>query len=493
MTEHSSLAHRTNQHLDPDKSRVIAKLYLPGEEIQGNQSRVAIVVQRVLALSEADVEAMAESTMRDFGTRHRDLNGLLLENGRRVASHISDVSELSEARTTVMGAAFTAEYAIEGAALCNPSVVPHPDQSGLQPGQLRVALSLRAIGEGHVSSVGFASAIVGPDLTWKFQARQTPTVVGAVIPLSWTNDQFRTLLEIDGVLDDLAHSVLGALPDVFTPEDLRDAISGSHADLLSRPTANDTIRSLQRAVTLAYQTTFPADVELSQQVLLPVIVDESAGVEDARFVRFIGADDESEYRATYTAFDGNNVSIRLIVSPDLRTFNSFPLSGPAARNKGMALFPRQVNGQFVALCRTDGETTSVTTSRDGLTWGDPFPIHEPAAAWELVQVGNCGSPIELDQGWLVLTHGVGPMRSYAIGALLLDRAEPTKVIARLDAPLIAPNDDERDGYVPNVLYSCGSLVHDGTLWLPYGIGDARIAVASVSVDELLRAMTPVSG
>jgi predicted GH43/DUF377 family glycosyl hydrolase len=227
-------------------------------------------------------------------------------------------------------------------------------------------------------------------------------------------------------------------------------------------------------------------------VLMPAIPDESAGIEDARFVRFTPAVGEPEYRATYTAFDGRYIALRLIVSPDLRSFTTYPMTGPAARNKGMALFPRMVGGQFMALCRSDGETTSLTTSADGVSWGEPIAVHEPRSAWELVQVGNCGSPIELDEGWLVLTHGVGPMRTYAIGAFLLDLDDPTKMIARLEEPLITPTAGERDGYVPNVVYSCGGIVHERTLWLPYGIGDARIGVTRTSVDDLLRAMVPVA-
>jgi predicted GH43/DUF377 family glycosyl hydrolase len=230
---------------------------------------------------------------------------------------------------------------------------------------------------------------------------------------------------------------------------------------------------------------FPPDVGLSQQVLLPAAADESHGMEDARFVRFVGADGVAEYRATYTAYDGRQIAPRLLVSPDLRKFSAQRLAGPAARNKGMALFPRLIGGRHLALCRSDGESTSLASSPDGVVWGDAQLIQEPAAAWELLQVGNCGPPIETDRGWLVLTHGVGPLRTYSIGALLLHIDEPTRVIGRLRRPLLRPAPDEREGYVPNVVYSCGGLVHDGRLWLPYGIGDARVGVAWASMQELL--------
>ena len=492
MTGNRPLAHRIDEHLYPDLSRVVARLYLPGEEIAGNQSRVALVVQRVLRLTDDEVDQEAEIVVKDFAGRHRDLDDLLYENALRVSSHVPEGVVLNETQSLVMGAAFTAEFAVEGAALCNPSVVVDPDQSDLLEGETRLVLSVRAIGEGHVSSLGFASAIVGPGRSWRFLPRQGPLIAGRTQPLSWVNSQFRTLLEIDGVLDDLSHSILAALPEVFTIDDFRVALAEVHTDLLIRPNAGDTIAALRRAVSLAYESLFPMDIELSQQVLLPAIPDERAGIEDARLVRFTDAEGNSEYRATYTAYNGHDVGGRLIISGDLRHFHTYPMTGPAARNKGVAIFPRLVDGRFMALCRSDGETTSITRSDDGLAWDEPVAVHEPTAAWEVVQVGNCGSPIELAEGWLVLTHGVGPMRTYAIGAVLLDLEDPTKVLRRLETPLIEPAPDERNGYVPNVVYSCGGIVHEGTLWLPFGIGDSRIGVAWISVDELLDAMTSVA-
>jgi predicted GH43/DUF377 family glycosyl hydrolase len=208
-------------------------------------------------------------------------------------------------------------------------------------------------------------------------------------------------------------------------------------------------------------------------------------MEDARFTRFINDDGSIEYRATYTAYDGQSIAPRLLLSRDLRHFRAHRLAGPAAHNKGMALFPRPVNGRHLALCRTDGENISLASSTDGYTWSAPQLIHTPTHAWEMLQVGNCGPPIETDRGWLVLTHGVGPMRTYAIGAILLDLSDPSQVIGRLSRPLLEPDHDEQDGYVPNVVYSCGALPHDGRLWLPYGIDDSRIGVAWVPLPELL--------
>lgn len=489
MSRAHVLAHRIDAHLTPDASRVVARLYLPGEEIAGNHSRVAQVVKRVLCLSDAEVNDAVERVMANFSERHQNFGDLLLENSRRVEAHIESTDQLSDSRAHFMGAVFTSEYAVEGACLCNPSVVIAPDQSGLGTNQVRVVLTLRAIGEGHVSSIEFATAIVGPGHTWRFEPRQTPLVSATAYPTPWDKAHYRAAVEAQGPLDDLAHNVLALVSDAFSLEQFREALSNVHADLLIRPHADETIDMLRRVAALAYECQFPSDIDISQQVLMPALTDEAVGMEDARLVRFVYPDGRVEYRATYTAYNQRDIHLRTLVTADLRTFFSYPLVGAAASNKGMALFPRMINGKYAALCRSDGETTSVTTSEDGLTWEEATPIHAPTAAWEIVQVGNCGPPIELPQGWLVLTHGVGPMRVYAIGAMLLDLHDPTKVLAHLDAPLLAPLQSKRDGYVPNVVYCCGGLVHDGILWIPHGVDDKEITVAWANVDELVASMT----
>jgi predicted GH43/DUF377 family glycosyl hydrolase len=456
------------------------------------QSRVGLVVGRVMALPESEVVSLAVDIEAGFGKRHLSLTQLLSENGQRVASHLESDAVPSLARSIVLGAAFTAEFAVEGAALCNPSTVIAPDQTGLDEGDLRVVVSLRGIGEGHLSSLGFATAIIGRDHTWSFEARQMPLVTGRTTSATWTIDQFRAVLEFNLLVDDLTHNVLAALPSEFSDAELNEALVAIHPDLSGRPSAPDTMNAIRLLAASAYESHFPAEVDVSQRVLLPAVADEKFGIEDARFVRFEKDDGTFEYRATYTAYNGTDVSPRLIVSTDLRVFRTYRMTGPAAVNKGVALFPRKVGGRFLSLCRSDGETSSLAESADGFTWDGAVPVHEPLTGWELLQVGNCGSPIEIEQGWLVLTHGVGPMRSYAIGAMLLDRDDPSKVLGRLESPLLSPQEDEREGYVPNVVYSCGGIVQDGILWLPYGIGDARIGVAWVSVDELVANMSPTA-
>jgi predicted GH43/DUF377 family glycosyl hydrolase len=474
--------------LHPDPARVIARLFLPGEELRPGRSRAGAVVNRVLALPEEEVEALAARLTTEFSGRHRNYLDLLHENASRVSSHLPKRAKLSPARTLVLGASFTAEYAVEAAALCNPSVVLAPDQSGLRKGQTRMAVSLRGIGEGHVSSLGFATAVVGPGPKWTFEPRVLPIVPGTSAPAHWRREHFRAVLSQQRRLDELSHSVLASVPETFTGLDLQHAIDAAHPDLVGRPAGLATVDVLRQLVFSTYEVSFPYDVQLSQQVLMPAASEESNGMEDARFVRFVSDDGAVEYRATYTAYDGRHIAPRLLTSPDLRVFQAHRLAGPAARNKGMALFPRLVGGRHLALCRSDGESTSLASSADGFVWGKPELVQAPAASWEVLQVGNCGPPLETAEGWLVLTHGVGPMRTYAIGAMLLDLDEPTKVLRHLERPLLETAPDERNGYVPNVVYSCGGVLHDGRLWLPYGIGDARIGVAWASLDELLGEM-----
>jgi predicted GH43/DUF377 family glycosyl hydrolase len=483
------ITHRMPAGLCADPARVIARLFLPGEELQLGQSRAGQVIDRVMNLAEDEVERLAADLLRDFGGRHHNYEALLRRHASIVSVHIETARELTSARTLLLGAAFTAEYATEGAALCNPSAVLAPDQSGLRAGQARVALSLRGIGEGHMSSIGFCSAVVGPGAQWAFEPRLLPVSTADIGSASWHRAHLYAVLADQGYLDELAEAVVHALPAVFDRVDLERALAEAHRDLLTRPGSAATVALLRKVVSSAYDACFAHDSDLGQRILSPAADDESNGMEDARFTRFTADDGTIEYRATYTAYDGRQIAPRLLISPDLREFSAHRLAGPAARNKGMALFPRKVHGQYLALCRSDGERTSVASSADGYVWDRPVLLQEPSAPWELLQVGNCGPPIETSQGWLVLTHGVGPMRVYAIGTMLLDLDDPTRVTGRSRTPLLSPGTGERDGYVPNVVYSCGACLHDGLLWIPYGIDDSRIGVAYASLGEVLAGLS----
>jgi predicted GH43/DUF377 family glycosyl hydrolase len=486
------IARRIQAGLRPDPSRVIARLFLPGEELQVTRSRASQVVDRVMSLAEEEVERLAAGLLRDFGGRHRNYQAILRRHASIVSAHVEEARELTVARTLLLGATFTAEYATEGAALCNPSAVLGPDQGGLHAGQARVALSLRGIGEGHISSIGFCSAIVGPGAQWTFEPRLLPVSVADTTPASWRKAHLQAVLADQGHLDELAEAVLHALPAEFESPDLERALAEAHRSLLTRAGSAATADLLRKVMSSAYDASFARDASLGQRILSSTADDESHGMEDARFTRFTSDDGTVEYRATYTAYDGQRIAPRLLISSDLRVFRAHRLAGPAARNKGMALFPRKVHGQHLALCRSDGESTSLARSADGYTWDRPVVLQEPSAPWEMLQVGNCGPPIETDQGWLVLTHGVGPMRVYVIGTLLLDLDDPARVVGYSRTPLLSPGPDEQDGYVPNVVYSCGAFLHDGLVWIPYGIDDRRIGVAYAPLGEVLADLSSAS-
>src|SRR5260221_3240943 len=385
----------------------------------GADSRASQVVDRVMSLAEAEVQELAAGLLRDFGSRHLNYPALLRRHASIVSAHIKDARELTAARTLLLGASFTAEYATEGAALCNPSAVLGPDQSGLRAGQARLALSVRGIGEGHISSIGFCSAVVGPGAQWTFEPRLLPVSVANITPADWSRAHLQAVLADQGYLDELAEAVLHALPAEFEGADLERALAEAHRGLLTRAGSAATADLLRKVVASAYDASFARDACLGQRVLSPSADEESNGMEDARFTRFTADDGTVEYRATYTAYDGQRIAPRLLTSSDLRVFRAHRLAGTAARNKGMALFPRKVPGQHLALCRSDRESTSLATSADGYVWHRPGVLREPSRPWGKLQVGNCGPPIETDQGWLVLTHGVGPMRVYVIGTLLL--------------------------------------------------------------------------
>jgi predicted GH43/DUF377 family glycosyl hydrolase len=417
--------------LAPDARRVIARPFMPREEIYPDGStRMQIVLQRILAMPQAVVADTLGTARALFAGRHRDLDGVLVRNFGLVASRFEHLGlmdrPLSAERRDLIGAYFTHEFSVEAAALGNPSIVVAPDQSGLRPGELRVVLTLRAIGEGHISSIEFRTGVVGPGAAVRIDA-----------PSSYATTGTTTERGSDGE---------------------------------------------------EYHVEFQATTELSERVLFPNRATESHGMEDARCVRFVD-DDSVTYYATYTAFDGHNIRPRLLQTDDFAEFRVSTLTGRASQNKGIALFPRRVGGRFLALGRYDNVNNYLIASDDARGWHDATVIQEPERPWELMQLGNCGSPLETDAGWLVVTHGVGPFRRYTLGAVLLDLDEPSRVIGHLKEPLLSPSDDEREGYVPNVVYSCGALIHDGYLVLPYGFADVGANVATIPIGELLSRLT----
>ncbi len=487
------LATRLDLTLSPDPRRVIIKLFVPGEDAALARTRAAALIDRITLLDDHETAGMLRETLRRFGGRHHDLEATFLHHYDLIRYRVPRHIDLPPAARLLVGAYFSHEYAVEAAALCNPSMVAHPDQSALSSGQLRVVISLRQIGEGHLSSIGFATALLGPGTCLTIADRSGPLTVGRRHGTHHRRDLLAAGLADDDWDNEVSATVLGSLPELFDDDDFERAVTQLPADLLTRTTTHRTLEELRRATASDYAVAFPADVPLDRRVLWPATAAESNGMEDARFVRVLGEDGMYSYQATYTAYDGRHIHSRMLSSDDWRHFEVTPLRGPAAANKGMALFPRAVGERRLALCRSDGETIGLTSLDRHNRWQRPVPLHTPRSGWELIQVGNCGSPMETEFGWLVLTHGVGPVRRYAIGALLLDLHEPHRVIAELPGTLLTPGDAERDGYVPNVVYSCGGLLHAGTLWLPYGASDTRIGFAHVPLAGLVEAMRPPRG
>jgi predicted GH43/DUF377 family glycosyl hydrolase len=477
----------TGIQLPPDHTRVIARFFVAGREDVGpGDSRAAQVIDRILHLDESAVEDAVRDVDVHFSNRHRDLHDYLSDHAEMVMSRVDPGVDLSPARKLLIGASFTSEYSIEGAALCNPSAVLHPQQD--TSGDAKFIMSVRGIGEGHISSIGFRTGKVTSSGTVTIDPPDPFPATAYGIPGMHYKSVFHAKMAELG--DDLENAsfVLDALPSRFDSTELDAQIELLAADFATRRHTSNTLSNLRYLARSSYRIEFPAASKLSERVLWPQAPAERHGMEDARFVRFVGDDGEVTYYATYTAFDGINISQQLLETADFNTFTSSPMAGAAASGKGFALFPRKIRGRFVALSRSDRETNSITFSDDLCCWNTSEPIQVPEQSWEVLQLGNCGSPIETDAGWLVLTHGVGPMRTYAIGAILLDLDEPQRVLARLTRPIISPPDDHRDGYVPNVVYSCGGFAHNGTLVLPYGVADQEIAIATISIDQLIGAM-----
>jgi predicted GH43/DUF377 family glycosyl hydrolase len=485
----AALVTRTAARIGPDPTRVIARLFVPGHEaMTDGESRAMPVIERILAMTDDEVAHALSRTFIRYEGRHRDLPATLRENFSLVAHRLGERVVMDRERRLLIGAYFTQEYAVEAAALFNPSIVLHPDQSGLTDGEARFVMSLRAVGEGHLSCIEFRTGVVSGDAAVRFDPPGSLLSTGIARTSSYRRDLLRDKMIEEGEADENARFVWDALPERFDRAQLETALSDLRLQSVTRRDAHAFVDKLRWAADCNYTVEFDGR-SLSERVLWPRGPAESHGMEDARFVRFVGDDGAVTYYATYTAFSGAAVTPQLIETTDFQTFSTSQLAGPAAKNKGMALFPRRVGGRYVALSRWDGENNGVSFSDDGHRWGISTMVEKPRHPWELVQIGNCGSPIETDAGWLFLTHGVGPMREYAIGAGLLSLDDPTHLIGTLSEPLLVPDAEERVGYVPNVLYSCGSLVHGDTLVLPYGCGDSAIRIATMSVDALLDRLT----
>ncbi len=471
--------------LAPDSSRVIIRPFIPGDP-----QRIAAVIGRALELTEKEVARALEDVREEFHHRHFDIDEILRQHYRKIRPHVYTGKRLSDARRQLLGALFSGEYALESAALFNPSIIPHPDQSGVAAGGLRFVLSLRATGEGHISSIEFRSGVIDPEGAVSLDpVTHFVTPPEVIANPAYRKRAFLTKLHEMCRESGMCREVFEPLSDWFTLRQLRKSVGRAREERERPSQAMD--RMLERVEWLAdsnYELRFPETLEMSSRIIFPVSANESNGIEDARFVRFRNEGGDAIYYATYTAYNGRSILPQMIETRDFLHFRVLTLSGGAVQNKGMALFPRRVHGEFLMLSRQDDENLFLMRSRDPHHWDDPQLLMRPAEIWESVKIGNCGSPLETPEGWLVITHGVGPMRKYCIGAALLDLNDPSKVIGRLEEPLLAPSGNEREGYVPNVVYSCGALIHSGRLVLPYAMSDQASAIVSLPVDDLLACM-----
>jgi len=428
----ATFLNRQALYLRPDPARVIVRPFKPTTEPRDlnptDKTRANHIVERVLALDPKVAAQLLADVLENFEDRHRNLLETFEARADVMEQALAAHGTFSSVQRQLIGAYFLNEYSFEASALFNPSIVPHPDQSDAPKGGLRFVLSLRAVGEGHVSSLTFRAGTVAADGSLSVD----PTARLASSP--------RIKLRVP------------------------------------RPDGDD------------IELTFNADEELSERVIFPVTDSQSNGIEDARFVEFSDGG-RKIYYATYTAYSGKAIRSELIETRDFLSFRMTPLRGTAALNKGMALFPRKIDGKYAMIARQDNENLYLIYSEDLHQWDGGQAVLKPQFPWEFVQIGNCGSPIELDEGWLLLTHGVGPLRKYSIGAALLDKTDPSKVLARSVEPLLHPEASEREGYVPNVVYTCGAIRHNDQIILPYAVSDTYSNFATIKIAALMKAMS----
>jgi predicted GH43/DUF377 family glycosyl hydrolase len=427
----ATFLNRQALYLRPDPARVIVRPFKPATEPRDlnptDRTRANRIVARVLTLDPAAADSLLDDVLHNFEGRHRNLLATFEARADEMEDAFATHDVFTQAQRRLVGAYFMHEYSFEAAALFNPSIVAHPDQTGAPPGGIRFMLSLRAVGEGHISSLTFRSGAIDAD--------------GSV------------------TIDSTAR--LASLPVITS------RIGGPLGDVV--------------------EVQFPAAEDVSERVIFPVTLSQSNGIEDARFVAFQD-DGRRTFYATYTAYSGVAIRSELIETTDFGSFRMSPMRGNAAQNKGMALFPRKIDGRYAMIGRQDNENLYLIMSDDLYEWNGGKEILRPRYPWEFVQIGNCGSPIELDEGWLLLTHGVGAVRRYSIGATLLDKRDPSKVLARSCEPLVRPDVSEREGYVPNVVYTCGAIRHGKRIVLPYAVSDTFSNFATIEIAELLSAM-----
>jgi predicted GH43/DUF377 family glycosyl hydrolase len=475
---------RKNTLFSPDPSRIIPRF------LYTTEGRSIDIINTVLAMTDTEVNNTFNPLLRDFSTRHRNITKTFSRHFDKLNPIFKflkiDENELSPLRRALIGSYFTMEYSIESAAFYNPSIMEDPDQSGLRPDEKRVVFSFRATGEGHISSIVFRTGVLDRNNNLTLEPVGKLLAEADVSKQSVYNKKAFTL-KLDEMQDQVytlpADFILDKLGDSFTYGELLHFLNETDA---TQTTANEkSIIQMMLMASSHYEIDFSIDSAISERVIFPISTNEQKGIEDARFVKFTDDNEEITYYAVYTANDGINVIPKLIKTTDFYKFEILPMYGETLTNKGMALFPRKINGKYAMLCQVDGVSNFIAYSDNLNNWHKATLIQEPKYPWELLQTGNAGSPIETEAGWLVLTHGVGPMNKCVISASLFDIDNPEKETGRLSMPLIMPNESEREGFVPNVIYSCGSIIHGEDLVIPYSISNHTATYATVNLKELL--------
>jgi predicted GH43/DUF377 family glycosyl hydrolase len=477
---------RKNVKFLPDSSRVVARYFMSGEE------RTKELVGRILAMSNQQVNHTLEQINREFARRHRNISYIFYKHYGKI-SHIMkemQISEtgLSEERKLLIGSYLTMEYSIESAAFFNPSMVEDFDQTSLEKGEKRVVISFRATGEGHVSSIVFRRGIIDKDNNLRMM-RIGDSIDKAEVSHKMMFSKKRILSKLTEMHTlDIYSSIMCDLPEVFEYSVFKGLLKMELANPNISLEKKEAYEEVLWLLNSFYDIEFKHDSDISERVIFPVSEAESRGIEDARFVRFVDDDNSESVMGTYTAYNGHSVLSKLITTEDFYTFRVMPLYGEGSQSKGMALFPKKINGKYAMLARIDGVNNYLMYSLRPNEWKNPQIIQRPEYPWEYTHIGNCGSPLWTEEGWLVITHGVGAMRRYCLGASLLDLNDPSKEIGRLADPLLTPLEDEREGYVPNVVYSCGSIIHNNSLILPYAVSDYSSTYAVIDLAELLEAL-----
>lgn len=477
-------ARRTGVVIEPDRSRVLFRPF------QFNDERITRILARIMTLPEDAVERQLEQVLADFSERHHGLIDFFIKRFEEVKQHLLTDEPVGYMRQLLIGAYFTQEYSLESAALFNPSPVWHPDQSGLPDGSRRFILSLRATGEGHISSITFRTGVV--DAYYRITVDPPTRFVTSpeIVPNpAYEKALFEKKLFELGLSSNFTEKVMNTLEDSFTLSELQAQLDHALRKQLTGSRRQVTSQGILSLAQSNYEVVYNPQQPLSERIIFPSTPAEVNGIEDARFVEFTDDDGSTTYYATYTAYDGAVILPQLLQTQDFLHFKISTLNGPAMQNKGLALFPRKIHGHYAMISRQDNENMFLMFSDHVHFWYSKQILLKPTFPWEFVQIGNCGSPIETEAGWLVLSHGVGPMRKYSIGAFLLDRDDPSRVIGRLREPLLTPDENEREGYVPNVVYSCGALVHGRELIIPYAMSDYASSIAVVNLDDLLRELT----